>query len=129
VDDGDRTFVVKRALAKLRVRDDWFADVSRGRSELTYLRHASAIVPGCTPRVLFAPPSGEWFALEYLGSEFARAGAVRWRDFPPLNAVGRILTINCRQRACSRSGRRPPAGSLPRHFLFARIRSGSSSIT
>ena len=71
VDDGDRTFVVKRALARLRVRDDWFADVSRGRSELAYLRRASAIVPGCTPRVLFAPPSGEWFAMEFLGDEFA----------------------------------------------------------
>ncbi|MDB6170256.1 MAG: Aminoglycoside phosphotransferase [Verrucomicrobia bacterium] len=94
VTDGGRDFVVKRALAKLKVRDDWFADVSRSRSELAYLRRASAIAPGCTPRVLFSPPSGDWFAMEYLGPEFSNwktlllAGSV---DPWPAREAGALL--------------------------------------
>ena len=34
VDDGDDTFVVKRALPKLRVQDDWFVDLHDGPSYL-----------------------------------------------------------------------------------------------
>jgi tRNA A-37 threonylcarbamoyl transferase component Bud32 len=70
VEDGDRRFVVKRALAKLRVRDDWFADTGRSRVEQSYLRVVGALLPSCVPRVLFADPDAGWFAMEYLGDGF-----------------------------------------------------------
>lgn len=70
VDDGSRHFVVKRALAKLKVKDDWYADISRNRVEEAYLRRVNAIVPGCTPRILASGPEEGWFAMELLGGEF-----------------------------------------------------------
>ena len=75
VEDGDRRFVVKRALAKLRVRDDWFADTGRSGVEQSYLRVVGALLPSCVPRVLFADPEAGWFAMEYLGEGF-----VNWKS-------------------------------------------------
>ena len=46
VEDESRRFVVKRALARLKVADAWFADTARNRAEQDYLRYASEIVPG-----------------------------------------------------------------------------------
>ena len=67
VKDGDQQFVVKRALAKLKVRDDWFADVSRNQVEENYLRRVAKIAPGHVPRVLHSQPDEGWFAMEFLG--------------------------------------------------------------
>jgi aminoglycoside phosphotransferase (APT) family kinase protein len=75
VEDGDQRFVVKRALAKLRVRDDWFADTGRSGVEQSYLRVVGALLPLCVPRVLFADPEAGWFAMEYLGGDF-----VNWKS-------------------------------------------------
>ncbi len=65
----DRRVVVKRALPKLRVAEDWQADISRNRYEWLYLAYAGRVCPGSVPRVL-AYGDG-WFAMEYLGSRFA----------------------------------------------------------
>ncbi len=63
--------VVKSALARLRVRDEWFADVSRNGVEQAYLSYAAGVVPGAVPRVLAAEPASGWFAMEYLGDGFS----------------------------------------------------------
>jgi aminoglycoside phosphotransferase (APT) family kinase protein len=94
VDDDGRKFVVKRALAKLRVRDDWFADTSRSRSELAFLRRVGALAPGSTPHVLFAPPSTEWFAMEFLDDGFAnwKTDLLAGRTDPtPARVAGNLL--------------------------------------
>jgi molybdopterin-guanine dinucleotide biosynthesis protein A/aminoglycoside phosphotransferase (APT) family kinase protein len=69
VEDGPARFVVKRALARLRVRDEWRADVGRNRVEQDYLAYAAAAVPGAVPRILHADPEAGWFAMEFLGGE------------------------------------------------------------
>jgi aminoglycoside phosphotransferase (APT) family kinase protein len=61
-----QSVVVKRALGKLRVKDDWFADVSRNRMEQSWFRHAARVTTA-VPKVLFASPDTGWFAMEYLG--------------------------------------------------------------
>lgn len=63
-------FVVKRALAKLRVRDDWFADTARNHSEVAFLRYVGARFPAAVPRILASDPAAGWFAMEYLGDGF-----------------------------------------------------------
>jgi len=75
IKDGDREFVVKCALAKLKVRDDWFADVSRNQVEDNYLRRVGMIAPGSVPRVLYSQPDEGWFAMEFLGGDF-----VNWKS-------------------------------------------------
>lgn len=71
VEDGATCFVVKRALPRLRVRDEWRADVSRNAVERDFLEWAGRKLPGAVPRVLFANPAAGYFGMEHLGAAFA----------------------------------------------------------
>ncbi len=71
---GAAAFVVKRALERLRVADEWICDPARSRSELDYLREVGAILPGVVPRVLHANPTAHFFVMEYLGE-----GWLNWK--------------------------------------------------
>ncbi|MCB1092654.1 MAG: phosphotransferase, partial [Verrucomicrobiae bacterium] len=53
----------------LRVKDDWFADVSRNRVERAYFDYAALIVPESVPCILGG--GEDWFAMEDLGGEHA----------------------------------------------------------
>jgi aminoglycoside phosphotransferase (APT) family kinase protein len=68
VDDAGRQFVVKRALEKLKVKDDWYADISRNESEYAYIEYVSQFAPESVPQ-LFKKGQG-YFAMEHLGSGF-----------------------------------------------------------
>lgn len=67
VESARGKIVVKAALEKLRVKDDWFADVSRNRVEQHYFEYAARIVPESVPRILGGGDG--WFAMEYLGGD------------------------------------------------------------
>jgi len=69
VDNGDASFCVKRALAKLRVAADWRAPIERSRYEAEWLKGASAAVPDAAPRVLAEHPDATMFAMEYLAPQ------------------------------------------------------------
>ncbi len=71
VKDGEDVFVVKRALPRLRVEDEWFVDLSRNRYELEYLRYVGRILPDAVPAIRFAGRQHGYFAMEYLGDGFA----------------------------------------------------------
>jgi aminoglycoside phosphotransferase (APT) family kinase protein len=70
VDDGGETFVVKRALAKLKVRDDWTADISRNSYEQRYLAYVGRFLPEAVPAVRAVNPARGYFAMEYLGLDY-----------------------------------------------------------
>jgi hypothetical protein len=46
VDEEGRQFAVKRALPKLRVQAEWFADPVRNRHEQDYLKYVAKFLPG-----------------------------------------------------------------------------------
>jgi aminoglycoside phosphotransferase (APT) family kinase protein len=71
VEDGAEKFVVKRALAKLNVKDDWFADVNRNVTERNYLEYVGRMMPGVVPQLRFANPDAGYFGMEFLGGGFA----------------------------------------------------------
>ena len=71
VEEGNTKFVLKRALAKLRVKDDWFADVNRNQHEQDYLDYAHRILPANFPKILHRDPKHGFFTMEYLGPEYA----------------------------------------------------------
>src|SRR5258708_7687311 len=56
IETGDRVFVVKRALGRLRVAQEWTAPVSRNASEVAWIRTAGSVVPDAVPRVLADDP-------------------------------------------------------------------------
>src|SRR6185503_3725271 len=45
-------FVVKRALAKLKVKDNWFANPDRNRAEQAWFDYVRSIVPSAVPKIL-----------------------------------------------------------------------------
>jgi aminoglycoside phosphotransferase (APT) family kinase protein len=63
---GVSAFVVKRALAKLRVAADWRVPVGRNASEAAWLSAANAAVPGSAPKVIAHAPELGFFAMDYL---------------------------------------------------------------
>lgn len=98
--DGDRIFVIKRALEKLRVKDDWHADISRNRYELAYLQCVSRFLPKAVPEVLFSNPEQGYFAMEYLGGNFAN-----WKEV--------LLSGDCRDQHAEIAG--SVLGMIHRH--------------
>jgi aminoglycoside phosphotransferase (APT) family kinase protein len=89
VEDGPERFVAKRALPKLNVKDDWFADVSRNETEWKYLDYVGRIMPGVVPKLRFAGCG--YFGMEFLGDGFAN-----WKQM--------LLAGNCRSEHASRAG-------------------------
>jgi aminoglycoside phosphotransferase (APT) family kinase protein len=70
VEDGPERFVVKRALAKLKVAADWYADVNRNRHEWEFIRYVARFLPEGVPALRHHSATGNYFAMEYLGGEF-----------------------------------------------------------
>jgi aminoglycoside phosphotransferase (APT) family kinase protein len=70
VEDGDRRFVVKRALPKLKVKAEWFADVSRNRHEWEYIRYVARFLPSAVPQLRHCSSTGNYFAMEHLNGSF-----------------------------------------------------------
>ena len=74
-DDAGRQAIVKRALARLRVADEWYADTGRNAFEQAWLSLAATLAPTNIPRVLLAAPEEGWFAMEYFGE-----GWITWKQ-------------------------------------------------
>jgi aminoglycoside phosphotransferase (APT) family kinase protein len=91
IDDGRQKLVLKRALPKLRVADDWFADVSRNRHEQEYMDYVARFLPDAVPRLVHRDPEHGFFLMEYLGPEF-----VNWKT---LLLGGRAVPEHARQAA------------------------------
>jgi len=68
VEEEGRQFAVKRALPKLRVQAEWFADPARNLHEQHYLRYVGKFLPKAVPAILFS--GKDFFAMEFLGAEF-----------------------------------------------------------
>lgn len=63
---GGHRVVVKRALAKLRVAQDWRAPVSRNAADAAWLREVRTIVPEAVPDVLYEDAAAGLFAMSYI---------------------------------------------------------------
>lgn len=61
-----RTFVLKRALGRLKVAADWRAPVERNRYEVEWLRVAAAVEPRAVPLVLASDATAGAFAMAWL---------------------------------------------------------------
>lgn len=70
VEDGAERFVAKRALAKLAVKADWFADVGRNRHEWEYIRYVARFLPEAVPALRYCSTADNYFAMEHLNGRF-----------------------------------------------------------
>ena len=71
VEDGAERFVVKRALAKLKVEAEWFADVKRNRSEWEFIRYVARFLPQAVPVLQYCSAADHYFAMEHLNGQFS----------------------------------------------------------
>jgi aminoglycoside phosphotransferase (APT) family kinase protein len=69
VDTGERTFCVKKALARLRVDADWRAPVERNAYEAAWMQVAGQIVPDAVPDLLGQDEASGLLAMAYLPPE------------------------------------------------------------
>lgn len=68
VNDGGRQFVVKRALPKLKVEQEWFADTSRNGNEAACLSYIARLSPDNVPQLKYVSAEHGYFCMEYLGA-------------------------------------------------------------
>ena len=117
-----RTFCVKRALAKLKVAADWTAPVERNHYEVAWMRIAHRIVPGAAPEILLHDAAEMFCAMSYLDPRDHRLWKSELRDgrADPAAAaeVGRRLG-----RIHAATANDPQvARQFPRHDIFHAIR-------
>ena len=80
VESAFGVLVVKRALPKLKVAQDWQVPVSRNASEVAWLEVAGAIVPDAVPKVLAHDAEAGLFAMEYLDASDYPVWKTQLRD-------------------------------------------------
>ncbi|MBM09283.1 MAG: aminoglycoside phosphotransferase [Magnetovibrio sp.] len=61
-----RQLCIKQALAKLKVKEDWYAPISRNATEVDWLITANSIVPKSTPKVFAHDPHNGMFAMQFI---------------------------------------------------------------
>jgi aminoglycoside phosphotransferase (APT) family kinase protein len=66
VETPDRCFVIKRALPRLRVAQEWTAPVSRNANEADWMLVAERTAPSAVPRILARDTEAGIFAMTYL---------------------------------------------------------------
>ncbi len=70
VSDGTTQLIVKQALEKLKVKDDWYADTDRNRVEYTFMRYVQAFMPESVPKLIAANEEDGYFVMEYLDDSY-----------------------------------------------------------
>ncbi len=80
IDLPSRSVCVKRALAKLKVQQDWHAPVERSLYEVAWMRIAAAAVPGAAPDVLAFDPDAKLFVMPFLPAETHPLWKAQLRD-------------------------------------------------
>lgn len=95
INDGKRTFVVKRALKKLKVEADWYADTSRNAYEQAYLSYVESLSPGAVPAIIGSNPETGYFCMEFLD------GFKNWKS----DLLGRVFETSLAVKAGSLLGR------------------------
>ncbi|MGR5144438.1 phosphotransferase [Photobacterium sp. DNB23_23_1] len=70
VEDHDKKIVAKRALEKLKVEQDWFADTSRNLFEQRYLKYVGKQFPQYVPKILHSFEEERLFTMEFFPESF-----------------------------------------------------------
>ena len=66
LEDGVSQIVVKRALSRLRVNDEWIVDTGRNRTEQEFIRRVASFLPCAMPKIVHYNNQLHYFAMEYL---------------------------------------------------------------
>lgn len=70
ISDGKHTYVVKQARPKLKVQDDWYAEISRNRIEQDFVDFMQSNIPNSVPEIFYKDREHCFFVMEYLGDDY-----------------------------------------------------------
>ena len=118
----ERTFCVKRALAKLKVAADWNAPVERNRYEVAWIRIAGHVVPGAAPEILYEDNAGMFCAMTYLGPDDHRLWKSDLRDGRAAAADATEIGRRLGRIHAATANNPQVAAQFPRSDIFHAIR-------
>lgn len=122
ISTAQRTFCVKRALAKLKVAADWQAPVERNRFEVAWYRIVHKIVPAAVPMVLFHDEQEMLCAMSYLDPQEHRLWKSELRD-GRANPADASAVGECLGRIHAATANNPQvAAAFPANDVFHAIR-------
>lgn len=113
---------VKRALAKLRVSQDWFAPVARNGYEAAYMEVAGAILPGAVPRLIAQDEAAGALVMEYLPERDYLLWKPLLRDGIAEPATARAVGARLGRIHAGTAGRADIARRFPTDAIFHAIR-------
>lgn len=122
VETAGGTFCVKRALAKLKVAQDWRAPVARSRYEYLWLEEAGRHVPDAVPRLMGYDSEAQLFALEWLDPTHYRWWKGELRDGRVDVAAAGMLGRSLARIHAGTAGRSEIAERFPTDDIFHAIR-------
>ncbi len=113
---------VKRALARLKVAQDWRAPVERNAYEVRWFRTVGTIVPDAVPRILAEDQAAGAFAMEYLDPDRYRL----WKNDLRQGQVDDTVAAEVGERLArihaGTTGDPAVAGRFPTDDLFHALR-------
>lgn len=68
--DAYNKYVVKKALSRLKVEDEWYADISRNDTEQEFILYIQKFLPEAVPNILYRDKEHHFFLMEYLNPSF-----------------------------------------------------------
>ncbi len=119
---GRPAFCVKRALAQLRVSQEWKAPVERNGYEIAWMETAAAVVPDSVPRILGVDQAARLFAMEYLDPGIYALWKRQLRDGIAKTRSARLAARTLARIHEAASGRLDVAERFPSDAIFHAIR-------
>ena len=113
---------VKRALAKLKVAQDWRAPVERNAYEVEWMREAARAAPDAVPRLLAADAEARLFAMEFLDPGTHKLWKAQLRDGIVEAATARAVGAVLARIHAATAGRAEIAARFPTDAIFHAIR-------
>jgi 5-methylthioribose kinase len=109
VNDNVRHVVLKQALRRLRVAEEWTADPNRVLTEADALEYAGTLNPGLVPRVLARDPEAHLIVLDRAPADWVdwKSRLLQGRVDPTI--AGRLGDVLAQWRTASALGRDLPA--------------------
>jgi aminoglycoside phosphotransferase (APT) family kinase protein len=113
---------VKRALARLKVAQEWRAPVERNEYEVAWLRTVGALVPDAVPRLIAASPEAHLFVMAYLAPDTHSLWKRQLRDGAIETATAASVGARLARIHAATAGRADIAGRFPTDAIFHAIR-------
>ena len=113
---------VKRALARLRVAQDWRAPVERNAFEVAWMEVAGEAVPGAVPRLVAVDDAAKLFAMEFLDPRTHPLWKARLRDGIAEPPVARAVGERLARIHAATAGRDDVAARFRSDAIFHAIR-------